>query len=219
VITAPESALLTLWVSVAPDQRANLGGFAGTRFDLRGLAAWDTGTVDWYSATPQFCNTTFCAGTLQANNDITEIEPFRMPAAFNPSFDFSNPIAICELQWTPHDYTPRTVRFVDANHSTNFVWTDDIGSGAEFDTLSCIPCGVSFGSFEVVGSAAPADDGFDKKLLWVLDWNLDGVSNLRDVTDFTKEWSNGAKRADLQGDQRVNMLDAILFVAVWTSAL
>ncbi|HZW09350.1 MAG TPA: hypothetical protein VFF69_05545 [Phycisphaerales bacterium] len=105
-------------------------GFAGSIYDILGIENWDTGTVTRYD---NLLDELTGDGNLQPNNDILGIESFQLPPAFNPNFDRSNPIAIYEIDWTPDDYTARTVRLTDANHLNDTIYTDDFGTSIEFD--------------------------------------------------------------------------------------
>jgi hypothetical protein len=125
-IAPSETVLLRLWVSMDPQAT----GFAGSIYDILGIENWDTGTITRYE---NLYGELTDDGDLQPNNDILGIESFQLPPLFNPNFDGSNPLAIYEIEWTPDDYTARTVRVSDANHLNNSVYTDDFGTSVEYD--------------------------------------------------------------------------------------
>jgi len=130
IIEPGESALLTLSAAMDP----GAVGFAGSIYDITGVAFWDTGTVDSYENLVDSLSTG--PGTLMGNNDIQGIEAFQLPPFFNPAFDASNPIAIYAITWTPSDYTARTVEVADANHLNNDVYTDDFGSSTGYQGIA-----------------------------------------------------------------------------------
>lgn len=149
-----EAAVITLVATVDPDQSANGGGFAGSIFDVVGVTNWDTGRVTDFQFVGDFADMSI-PGEVQANNDITGIETFRLPSAFDPDFDFSNPVVLAWIEWAPDDYTRRTVQVTEANHLNNSVYTDEFGTNVEFQATSCrllnIPIVPAPGSVALLG--------------------------------------------------------------------
>lgn len=125
-ISPGETVSLRMWATWTPGG----SGFAGSIYDILGVENWDTGTITRYD---NLLDELSDDGDLQPNNDILGIEAFQLPPFFNPNFDDSNPIALYEIDWTPNDYSARTVRLVDANHLNNTIYTDDFGSSIEFE--------------------------------------------------------------------------------------
>ncbi|MDQ7014257.1 MAG: PEP-CTERM sorting domain-containing protein [Planctomycetota bacterium] len=125
IIEPGESALLTMIATMDPGAT----GFAGSIYDIIGGMNWDTGSVDSYVNSLKDLTDD---GTLQANGDITTIESFQLPPAFNGNFISDNPIELYNITWTPNDYSARTVEVGDANHLNNDVYTDDFGTSIPY---------------------------------------------------------------------------------------
>ena len=143
LIEPGESAVLTMRGAMDPAAT----GFAGSIYDIAGIANWDTGAVASYT---NFLKALTDDGNLQPNGDITGIESFQLPPLFNPTFDASNPVQLYEIVWTPNDYAPRSVQVGDANHLNNDVYTDTFGSSVSYQGIA----GVA--SFNVVPTPASA---------------------------------------------------------------
>lgn len=144
IITAGESALLTMYANMDPGQPD--GGYAGSIFDILGTANWDTGTVNSFvNLVDSLSNG---PGTLGAGNDITGIDSFQLPDDFNDDWDNSNPIAIYAITWTPDNYNVRTVDLTSANHLNFSVYTNASGVSVEYTG------DVQAGSFSVVPAPA-----------------------------------------------------------------
>ncbi|MFG0244246.1 MAG: PEP-CTERM sorting domain-containing protein [Phycisphaerales bacterium JB054] len=141
VIEPGESALLTMSATMDP----GAAGFAGSIYDIIGGANWDTGSVDSYV---NRLNELTDDGQLQGNGDITLIESFQLPAAFNGNFVADNPIELYYITWTPADYSARTVSVADGNHLNNSVYTDTFGTSVEYSGVA------GSASFDVVPAPA-----------------------------------------------------------------
>lgn len=118
-----ESLLLRLWVLMEPSGT----GFAESGYDILGVENWDTGTITRYENLLGDDD-----GDLQPNNDILGVVSSQPAPFFNPDFNAENPLALFEIEWTPDDYTARTVRLTETNHTGNIVYTDDFGSTAQY---------------------------------------------------------------------------------------
>lgn len=116
---------LRMWVLMEPEPTA----FAGSIYDIAGLENWATGTIVRYE---NRLDDLTGPGDLQPNNDIWGIESFQLPPLFGEC-DPSNPIALYDIEWIPHDYTARTVRVSDVDHLNNDVYTDNFGSSEEYE--------------------------------------------------------------------------------------
>lgn len=130
VIEPGESAMLTLWVAMDPDQSGNGGGYAGSIFGIFGTGNWGTGSVDSYANLVDSLGNG--PGTLQGNNDILGVDSFQLPSDFNNSFDSSNPIAVYAITWTPATYAPRTVSLGTSGHQNFSVYTSASGNSVEY---------------------------------------------------------------------------------------
>lgn len=116
---------LKMWGVWEPDDY----GFAGSIYDILGLENWDSGTItDYENQLDQLTDD----GDLQPNNDILGIESFALPPLFHQPW-YPPPVFLYEIEWAPHDYTPRTVRVGDANHFNNDLYTDQFGSSVGYD--------------------------------------------------------------------------------------
>ncbi|MDQ7013305.1 MAG: hypothetical protein Q9O74_05335 [Planctomycetota bacterium] len=124
-----ESAYLTLTATMDPE----VTGFAGTIFDIRGIENWNTGSVDSYWNT--FWAIESDNGDLQSNNDITGIQSYQLPPAFNQDFIADNPVLLYQITWSTNDYTPRVIEVGDANHLNNDVYTDDFGTSVPYQGI------------------------------------------------------------------------------------
>lgn len=133
LIEEGESAMLTLWAAMDPDQSGNGGGYAGSIFGIFGTGNWGTGTVDSYSNLVDSLGNG--PGTLQGNNDILGVDSFQLPSDFEPNFDSSNPIAVYAITWTPNSYAPRDVSVTSADHQNFSVYTSASGTSVEYDGM------------------------------------------------------------------------------------
>ncbi|MDQ7014256.1 MAG: PEP-CTERM sorting domain-containing protein [Planctomycetota bacterium] len=140
IIEPGESALLSMWAHMDPEAT----GFAGSIYDILGTGNFDTGTVDVYD---NLLDGLTDDGTLVAGNDITGVESFQLPPAFNGDFIADNPIELYNITWTPNDYSGRTVSG-GTNHINFDVYTDSFGTSVPYTG------DVSGFSFDVVPAPA-----------------------------------------------------------------
>jgi hypothetical protein len=125
-----DSAYLSMWALMQPEAT----GLAGTIYHILGIENWDTGEVlSYYNLLGH--GMAGDNGSLQSNNDITWIESFQLPPAFNPDFDDSNPIELYRITWTTADFSVRTVRVGDGNHLNHDVYTDEFGSSVSYEGI------------------------------------------------------------------------------------
>ncbi len=124
IIEPGESALLSMWASMDPGAT----GFAGSIYDIMGTGNFDTGTVDVFD---NLLDALTDDGTLGAGNNITGVESFQLPPAFNGDFIADNPIQLYNITWTPNDYSNRTVSG-GTTHINFDVYTDDFGTSVPY---------------------------------------------------------------------------------------
>ncbi|MCW5777636.1 MAG: hypothetical protein KIS87_14465 [Phycisphaeraceae bacterium] len=128
IVEPGEHVLLTLW--------AEWGGpppvwYAGSIFDIIGTSGWADGTLlvaDGNDVLGQLSNED---GYPQPNNNILTIDTFQLPKFFNPQIWEGNPIPIYWIEWSPDDYSVRTVSGTTANHLNHSVYVDTFGTSVE----------------------------------------------------------------------------------------
>ncbi|MCC7387459.1 MAG: hypothetical protein IT431_01695 [Phycisphaerales bacterium] len=161
VLQPGESAVLTLWAFMDPEQV----GLAGTNYDIAGDARWgSTGSIDHAMNFIDSLGTG--PGTLHADNSITGIKAFQLPPFFNMLFYADNPVALYEIVWTPTDYSPGSIGFWCENHQNASVYTDNFGSSVEYaivnepGSMRVVPAP---GSFVALGVAFGAGAAFGRR--------------------------------------------------------
>ncbi len=123
-----ESASLSLWALMDPE----VTGFAGTIYDILGIQNWDSGNIVYLN---NLFNAFGDPGFVRDNNDITGIESFQLPPAFNQDFVADNPIELYQIRWSTDDYTPRVIEVGDADHLNHDVYTDDFGTSVPYQGI------------------------------------------------------------------------------------
>ncbi|HZW08755.1 MAG TPA: PEP-CTERM sorting domain-containing protein [Phycisphaerales bacterium] len=140
ILEAGETGVATLWALMEPGAT----GFAGSIYDLNGDARYADGTHTFDNYLDDLTND----GTDQGNGHVTGIESFQLPAAFNPNFDGSNPIALGQLTYTPNSYAAGVATFSTENHLNFDVYTDDFGTSVSYTGV------VTPGAFTIIPAPA-----------------------------------------------------------------
>jgi hypothetical protein len=140
IIDDGETGIATMWALMEPGAT----GFAGSIFDINGDARW----ADGVSTFDNYLDELSGDGTNHGNGNITGIEAFQLPVAFNPNFDASNPIAIGQATYKPNSYAGGVATFTSENHLNFDVYTDNFGTSVSYTGV------VTPGAFTIVPAPA-----------------------------------------------------------------
>ena len=190
VITPGESAMLSLWAAMDPERI----GFASAMYDIIGGTGWETGGVVEYD---NLLDEITDDGHLESNGDITEIESFQLPPAFNDHFIYESPVEIYRVVWTPVDYEDRTVSVYEF-HVWCYVYVDEFGNAVEY---TCVPGEVTFPIVDCRST----------------DLTGDGLVDTRDVIVFLRLWSASDPQADWDGNGTIDTQDFTAYLNDWAA--